>query len=380
MLSVVFLSILLIYVVFVVYSAINGYRAKRFNIIESPKILEKSVTDTIRGIAIIMIMMAHIVQQLGDRLSIPIFGGNYIKLLVFSWGGVGVGLFFLLSGFGNMASLMKSFMNPVSSKVDWILKRLIRLVISFIFSFIFVVLFTKFFGVCEYDLKDLCLHFIQLKLPDCSTWYLKIQILLYVFIFVSFFLAGLFRTGEITRHSAISGIICAVFVFGYAFIANFYMKLPDYWWKTSLCFVVGVFLYLIRDWLVRKQGKKGFKFGIIAFTLLVFSFSYIFTLRKPLSFSNLIFFSGISFALVYFFDLFNVKSNILSKVGNISLELYLIHIGLMNVIETKIFFFMKEWTTVFNVVIFVVLSFILAFITNYLNTKVLKMIPFGKRK
>lgn len=87
MLSVVFLSILLIYVVFVIYSAINGYRAKRFNIVESPKILEKSVTDTIRGIAIIMIMMAHIVQQLGDRLSIPIFGENYIKLLVFSLGG-----------------------------------------------------------------------------------------------------------------------------------------------------------------------------------------------------------------------------------------------------------------------------------------------------
>ena len=72
MLSVVFLSILLIYIVFVVYSAINGYRAKRFNIIESPKILEKSVTDTIRGIAIIMIMMAHIVQQLGDRFLVEI--------------------------------------------------------------------------------------------------------------------------------------------------------------------------------------------------------------------------------------------------------------------------------------------------------------------
>ena len=293
---------------------------------------------------------------------------------------MGVGLFFLLSGFGNMASLMKSFMNPASSKTDWILKRLVRLVISFIFSFIFVVLFTKLFGVCEYDLKGLCLQFIQLKLPDCSTWYLKIQILLYVFIFVSFFCANIFKAKEITKYSTVSGIICAVFVLVYAFIANFYMKLPDYWWKTSLCFVGGAFLYLIRDWLAKRQSKKALKLGTILFTLLLFAISYILTLRKPSSFLNLIFFLEISFAIVYFLDLFNVRSNILSKVGNISLELYLIHIGLMNLIETNYFFFMKEWTIVFNVILFIILSFILAFATNYLNRKVMKIIPLGKVK
>ena len=270
-------------------------------------------------------------------------------------------------------------MNPALSKADWILKRLVRLVISFIFSFIFVVLFTKLFGVCEYDLKDLCLQFIQLKLPDCSTWYLKIQILLYVFIFVSFFCVNIFKAKEITNYSTVSGIICAVFVLGYAFIANFYMQLPDYWWKTSLCFVVGIFLYLIRDWLAKAQEKRNFKFWIILFAVFVFS-SYIFTLRNPFSFFNLIFFSGISIAIVYFLDLFNVRCNILSKLGNISLELYLLHIGLMNIIETKTFSFMKEWTVAFNVVFFVVLYFILAFSTNYLNTKVMKIIPLGKRK
>lgn len=375
-----FLSLLLVYGIFVIYSIINGYKIKKENYLKFNdnlhlEILEKPVSDTIRGIAILMIMLAHIVQQLGDRLEIPFFGGIYIKLIVFTWGGVGVGVFFLLSGFGNMASLMKNFTKPNFSKINWILKRLIRLGISFIFSFILVVLNTKIFGVCKYSYKDLGLQFIQLKLPDCSTWYLKIQILLYILIFISFFLAGKIKIQEINKYYISSAIICTILVFFYAVVANFYLKLPDYWWKTCICFVVGVFLYLFKYGVLKKQENKGFKISLIVITFLLFSLSYIYTLKKPLSFLNIVSFSVISFAIIYFFDSFNVRSNILSKIGNISLELYLMHIGFMSIIETDCFSFMKECAVPFNIVLFISLSFIFAFGTNYLNTKIMKIIP-----
>ena len=82
------LLLLLIFFGLVIVSVINGIIQ---NILLAKSngnkmFLDRSVTDTLRGIAILMIMLAHIVQQLGERLEFQFTGGKYIKLLVFSWG------------------------------------------------------------------------------------------------------------------------------------------------------------------------------------------------------------------------------------------------------------------------------------------------------
>ena len=89
MLDIIFLFLLLIFAILIIFSVITGVKQKSIHYKNNDKFffLDKTVTDTIRGISILMIMLAHIVQQLDDRLILNFTGGKYIKLIVFSWGG-----------------------------------------------------------------------------------------------------------------------------------------------------------------------------------------------------------------------------------------------------------------------------------------------------
>ena len=378
MLNIIFLLLLLVFVALIIFSVITGVKQKYINYNNNDKFffLDKTVTDTIRGISILMIMLAHIVQQLDDRLVLNFTGGKYIKLIVFSWGGVGVGIFFLLSGYGNLVSIGK-VINNKSLRINWILKRIIRLIVSFLFSFLFVVFITKLLGVCHYDCQGLCLHFIQLKLPDCSTWYLKIQILLYFLLFLSFIITGLIKN---KNNVIIALLFLTVFVLCYDLIAFYCLKLPDYWWKTSFCFVFGTLLYYIKSKVEKKLQNRIYNWICFFVVLLIFSFSYILSIRNTASLVSLFLFAMISASICYMLNIFNVSNKFLSRIGHISLELYLIHIGLMNVIETKIFSFSNNWTLSFNVVFFILISIPLSYLTNTLSSKIVSRIMFNVNK
>ena len=284
----------------------------------------------------------------------------------------------MLSGFGNMASLLRISQNTGKIKLDWFLKRLVRLLVSFIFSFAFVVVLTKLFDVCKFDYKSLGFHFIQLKLPDCSTWYLKIQILLYVLIFASYLLSNLVHFKNQKSNIVLTLFFLAIFVFCYDVIAYHFMKLPDYWWKTSFCFVIGALVYYKKS-IFEMKCKKFFKCMLFFFVMLLFFCSYILSLTTSFSLLTLLLFSGISFGFCYLLDLFNVTSNILTKIGSISLELYLIHIGLMNIIETEVFSFLGDRMLSINVLVFILLSIGFAVMTNFLSGKVVSRIEFKHR-
>ena len=67
----------------------------------------------------------------------------------------------------------------------------------------------------------------------------------------------------------------------------------------------------------------------------------------------------------------NVIGRIFAKIGDISLELYLLHIGLLKIIDMKMPPLRGKTELILNIVIFLILSFVLAFGTNWLNRKIL---------
>ena len=60
----------------------------------------------------------------------------------------------------------------------------------------------------------------------------------------------------------------------------------------------------------------------------------------------------------------NVIGRIFAKIGDISLELYLLHIGLLKIIDMKMPPLRGKTELILNIVIFLILSFVLAFGTN----------------
>lgn len=145
-------------------------------------------TDFIRGIAILMIMLAHIAVQLGENTKL--IGGGYTYRVVSSWGGVGVAIFFFLSGYGNLFSILKLFATEkqIKGRATWLWSRIRKLIFVFVLCFVPVCIITEFSLPEMYDFRDYLVNLLTLRIPGTSTWYLKIQILMYILIWIAAFI------------------------------------------------------------------------------------------------------------------------------------------------------------------------------------------------
>ena len=95
--------------------------------------LEK--TEVIKGIATLMIVLSHIIQYVGNK-NIVCGGGKLSITVIRSFGGIGVAIFFFLSGFGNFISL--SNVKERKLIILKVLRKILRLISTFIICFILV--------------------------------------------------------------------------------------------------------------------------------------------------------------------------------------------------------------------------------------------------
>ena len=272
--------------------------------------LDKDSTNALKGFAIIMIALAHICQY-EKSLKEILIGGGITYTVLFSWGAIGVSLFFLLSGYGCYLSISKA-----EKYGKWLAKHIVKMLIHFVIVFIPIICILQF--VFHFDIQplDCLITFITLRLPGSTVWYFKIQILFYIILTVSM---------RISKEKACL-LVCA-FSLCYGLIADFIIELPDYWWKTSLCFMAGC---LIAKYKVHIENLLRGNIKSIGL-LLVGCFSYIVILKD----SHYIFpvqtiaYMLLAFSITMVWDWF-VKGNcVLEKPGKYSLDIYLVHIGLV---------------------------------------------------
>lgn len=91
---------------------------------EHDAFMSKAQTTSLRGLAILIVVIHHLGQRLDSALPLTLY------LMNFFIGYLAVGLFFFLSGYGNMLSI-SHMQRSFAGKMAWIVKRIIGLLLIF---------------------------------------------------------------------------------------------------------------------------------------------------------------------------------------------------------------------------------------------------------
>ncbi len=276
--------------------------------------MTKESTGSIKGFAIIMIAFSHICQDEPEIHQILLGGGKTYRLL-FSWGAVGVSVFFLLSGYGCFLSI-----NRAQNEIKWLCKHTFKLLCHFAVAYAMVIASCSLVLGVRLTPKEIITSFFLLKMPGTTTWYLKIQLLFYVFLMIA-----------IKISKKYSKILVTIFVFCYAFVVCFNMGLPDYWWKTSMCFAAGCCMAYCKDFIYMVSSRILARVvislcGVLSYLAIILDGRdghFVFGVQ-------LFSYVCLSFFIIIVWDWICNYNKILYRVGVYSLDCYLIHVGVVD--------------------------------------------------
>ena len=164
----------------------------------------------------------------------------------------------------------------------------------------------------------------------------------------------------ITMNRKVTGIGITVLCILYVIWAKYIMDLDGYWWNTVICYPVGYYinlymrqmqLFLLHN--IRKSTLFITILGIVAFLVtVIFPNQFIFQILA---------FTIIGTVIIIMAQVAERKITICEKLGNISFELYLIHIGLVSIVIPQ------YELVVSQVILFLVLSITFSYISYLLK-------------
>ncbi len=278
--------------------------------------LSKDITTEIRGIGMLLIVLAHAVEQRDDTAAFFF----YVSAVL------GVGACFFVSGYG----LYKSFASKKDYLDRFLLSKFSRVLVPYFLLFIISLIF-RIVLKDSISLKDVFLELITLRMDGLLLWYLKIQLLLYVFFFLSF------------RFFSEKKIV-ALFVFTIIYIIIAWKSgLTAYWYNTCLFFLLGVvFAKYEKKLLPVITSKFGtlVSLGTFLFLFLVIFFFGRLNIEFIIDFFYIFSFVAFILSLLSFFS----GSKVLSFSGKYSMEIYLIHLLLLRRSMFGLFSSDKLWS------------------------------------
>ena len=340
----VYVLLAILFVLYMLYKFI--FRVQFINNNLSSAGIAKEYTNSMKLIAIIGIVLAHIgVQYHGTNYI------GYLQMLIVSLGAFGVQIFFFLSGFGSYFSISKQ--NKINGYLSWGGRHSFRLIISFIVCYAVVCLIYLSFKQMVFNLYDLLL----LLMPYCTTWYLKIQILFYLFLVIAIWIAkSLGKNDDV--------MACVVFILSLMSIMILQCYgFEDWWWKSNLCFALGILVAINIEKI--KSKINGSNRQVILLTILAM-FVYILCLKfdKHCLLGPIVATIRIFICFSWFYAIkFKIRFQYYSKY---TLELYLIHIGLIEL-------FIKEVDKNMPVVMLIFFTIIATLLANKFVYKLMKI-------
>lgn len=179
--------------------------------------LNKESSLELRGVGMIMIILTHATAGAPKAAS-------------FFWsvtGIVGVSICFFLSGYG----LYKSWRNKENYLQRFLLKKIVRLLLPYSVIY-FLYLISCILLKEGLSLTRTLFELFTLRMGDSPLWYIKVQLLLYVFFYFSF---------RCWRQEHRKVIWVALLTLAYYIIATLF-EIPEYWYNTCLYFPLGIFL------------------------------------------------------------------------------------------------------------------------------------------
>lgn len=303
---------------------------------ESSNLLGFEQTNSIRGIAILMVVLMHTSCNLGIRAFTP-------------FGGIGVALFLMLSGYGLSESFKKK-----GCKGYWS-NKVRKIWVPYIVVLTIVKVWNSSFDT-HTILQYLCI--------DSPFWYISFLFYNYVLFYLCH------RCSRLYKFRFVLFIVwgCLLFFFDSRIRA-----------EQCLCFVTGMWLSENKKNVYRYIGKKRETLALVS--LLVFvSFTALLIKQIPAcryliehyrllqNFSELLIKYPFAFALILAFSAYAtllkkracsilVGNRFLTYCSTISLELYMVHFSLLQLLS-------KEHPIV-SLYMFLILSFVLSTILYY---------------
>lgn len=306
---------------------------------DNTKFLNIKFTNQIRGLAILAILVSHLINMLYYSRDSSI---SVIKFIFCVLAPIGVGLFFFLSGYGNVFSISKQ------CNITWLGKKISRLFITilpvlltlYIFSYILRInLFTKYSVIND---------FLTLSIPPFTTWYLKVQLFAYLLLFLCY---KFFKR----QYTYILFGLCLVYTI-YCILS----EIAGMWWVSTICFALGV-IY------AKSKEKFVFKFTPNLYhTIFLFLLSAIFfILIIPFKAKATFWLCIISCLLMSNLSiLITLKSKILDFLGTYSLEVYCVHLALIAIIE-KINFYIPNENNYKMILVFILTMLLVPHLKNF---------------
>lgn len=309
----------------------------------------KDTTAAIRGLAMLVIVLHHIHNNLG--FNSPILS---------QMGYLATGLFFFVSGYGNMLSLNKSN----NTKFSWIIQKVVKIYTPFLVGYwvLWLVLNFAYPQQCP-SVMDTLIDHITVSLPITTTWFPKIILLC----FAIHWIAKKLFNNTIPQNAFI--LVCILIYIVLMWTTDHYA----YWFNSVICYPLGCILAKpkVFDKIICKlKDKKIFSF--IA-SMLLFVVTYILCRKITI----LQFFAPIFFSLVcYFFSyIFNSKNALFAWIGTNSFEFYIFH----TVSYHSLARFISIDKYIYTVLVFVA-TFILVCIYLLINKKICTHINFLLKK
>ena len=287
-----FLDLLLfIFIIcFFIYTRPLGQEEKEFG---------RNTTASLRGLAMLGIILHHIHNNVGYESSI-----------LRPTGYLATGLFFFISGYGNMLSLNKH--TEVSFK--WIINKLSKIYIPFFAADFVYYLFLIITNSIPHSFgKETIIEIISVSFPAKILWFPKIILLCFAVHWIAkkFFANYAFQNCFIT--------ICILLYM----IIMFKVRINTFWYNSVICYPLGCIVAkpILFEKLLNLFKRN--KILVFAISVCLFGTSFILSNRiKVMSYICPIFFS---LACYYFSFLFKSETKILSWIGNNSFEFYLFH-------------------------------------------------------
>lgn len=306
-------------------------------------------TDTLKGLAAIGILISHIAAQIKFGMSGPV---RYYTVFGTTLGGIGVNLFFFASGFGNYFSANK--LKTFRERIIWLLKRLLSLIVIYLVCFAIASLVLYFCGYRQ-SLKEILDRIVGLRMPLTKTWYLKVQILLYIFLTLSLFIKSRLWQG-----------VCLVGLSLASSLLFWRLGYTEEWWKSTLCFALGYYgaMYKDRILLFVNCHRKQLLFGSLATLPLFFVMACLIDFYPVKVLGNTLL-AAVMILLAEFLDLENKWA---IWIGMASLEIYLIHIPFSS-------WFLREKTVdTLGIVAVVGCTAVAAFMAKWIDDRLLPRI------
>lgn len=203
------------------------------------------------------------------------------------------------------------------------------------------------------SIKNILKYIITLTLPKWNNLYLKVQLILYTLFALTY---RYVRKYKLPIFSAL--IILMI-------IVMYINGLDSYWYNANLCFCLGIVFAKYKDNIINMAMLK--KITLISSLMCFTVFFIVLTLKGPQLSYNIssIFICTCFVAMILILDtIVPLRSKLLSKLGNISLQVYLVHFILIEIFRTMSF----------NVNIEIVCIFIFTLIISILFNRIEKII------